>query len=419
MWQNKFNTWLIPGSNNWRRLIGVFGIAVCMMGCNIFDVNNPGAIMETDLNTPVAIPAVVSGAGGDLAYAFAGGTYPSIVFTGILADEMQHVGSYSDWREMDDPGLEITVENISLNAMYDRLSRARWVGDDGVRRIKAILGADAQRSAELAQILVYAGFSHLILADLFGAVPFDGGPLTPETEVYQRAVQRFTEAITVGEAAGAADWVQAAYAGRARAYYYLNNFSQAVADAQHVPDAFRFELEYSENSNRENNMVYWANITRNESSVSPEIRQLFAETHDSRIKCARKGMGGDGNREWWTQEKYVEYASPVRLTGWQEMELIQAEAKLGSGDLAGALIHINKVRAAAQNTDTGGALEPRAASSDANQVREWLIHERRVEFFLEGRRQADCRHFGLNTVIKNTPPFFPIPADELDSNPNL
>lgn len=419
MLQNKFSASRMQGVS----MLICFLLNLCLLilvtGCGIFDVDNPGAIMEEDLDTPIAVPALVAGAGGDLSVAIGASLGSTIVYSGIFVDELQHVGSYSDWRQVDDRNEMITLDNISLNTLWGNCSRARWVADDGARRIKKILGDDAQNSAALAEILVYSGFSHLTLGDLWGAVTFDGGPLESETEVYQRAVSRFTEAIAVGQAAGASNWVNIAYAGRARAYYYLKNLAAAVADAQMVPANFRYELTFSENTDREKNWAYWANLTRNETSVSPEIRQLYAETHDSRIKCTNNGLGGDGNREWWIQEKYTSYSSPIRIVGWQEMELIQAESKLAGGDLAGAIDHINKVRATAINTETGQALEPRPSSNDANEVQAWIIYERRVEMFFEGRRLADCRHFGLQNIVKNDPPYFPIPQDEVDSNPNI
>ncbi|MBN2091353.1 RagB/SusD family nutrient uptake outer membrane protein [candidate division KSB1 bacterium] len=421
MIQNKVTSFRLPRVGLLTGSLLILTLLILIGGCGIFEVDNPGAIMEDDLNTPIAVPALVAGAGGDLSVSIAASLASTIVYSGIFVDELQHVGSYSDWRQVDDRNEIITLDNISLNNLWGGCSRARWVADDGIRRIKDILGDGAQNSAALAEILVYAGFAHLTLGDLWGAVPFDGGPLTTEEEVYQRAIARFTEAITVGQAAGAsgANWVNAAYAGRARAYYYLKNLPAAVADAQKVPANFRYELIFSENSDREKNWAYWANLTRNESSVSPEIRQLYAETHDSRIICSKKGLGGDGNREWWIQEKYIAYSSPVRLTGWQEMELIQAESKLNGGDLAGAVDHINKVRATATNTETGLTLDPRPSSSDVNEVREWIIYERRVEMFFEGRRLADCRHFGTPNIVKNSVPYFPIPQDEVDSNPNI
>jgi hypothetical protein len=399
-------------------ILGLF-LGLIFAGCGIFEVDNPGAIVEEDLNNEIAIPALVAGAGGDLYYIY-GYLDSAPVFSGMLADEIQHVGSYPDWRQVDDPDLVITEESISLNNLHDNCARARWVADDGARRIKELLGDPAASSADLAQILVYSGFAHLLLGDLFGAVPIDGGPLISQEEVYQRAVARFTEAIAVGQAAGASEWVQAAYAGRTRAYFSLNDLNKAVADAQQLPAGYRLEAIFSENTDREKNWCYWANITRNECSVSPEIVALYQETRDPRIRCTDNGIGGDGNRPWWIQDKYTSYSAPIRLVGWQEFELIQAEAKLNSGDLAGAIAHINTVRAGivlddAENTP----LAARGASSDAAEVRAWLIHERRVEFFFEGRRLADCRHFGLLNVIKNDPPFFPIPSNELDTNPNL
>jgi len=404
-----------------RSFVFLFGLILGLLftGCGIFEVDNPGEIVEEDLDNEIAIPALVAGAGGDLFYIF-GYLDSAPVFSGMLVDEIQHVGSYPDWRQVDDPNLVITVESISLNNLHDNCARARWVADDGARRIKDLLGDQAASSEDLAQILVYSGFAHLLLGDLFGAVPFDGGPLVAQEQVYQRAIARFTEAMTVATAAGATEWVHAALAGRIRAYHAVNDLTNAVADIQQLPAGYRFDAVFSENTDREKNWCYWANITRNECSVSPEIVALYQETNDPRIRCTDNGVGGDGNRPWWIQDKYTSYSSPIRLAGWQEFELIQAEAKLNIGDLAGAITHINNVRTGIVIDDGQNTPLPlREASSNAAEVLEWLIHERRVELFFEGRRLADCRHFGLLSIIKNDPPFFPIPSNELDTNPNL
>ncbi|MBN1349356.1 RagB/SusD family nutrient uptake outer membrane protein [candidate division KSB1 bacterium] len=414
---------MIPKAiNRFLELSGIFlGVSVCLLltsGCNIFDVTNEGEIMEEDLNAPVAIGAIVAGAGSDLSVAY--GDLANVpLFSGMLCDEIQHVGSYASFKDVYYENRVIQIDQVFMNNFYSDCAVARWSADDGARRIKEVLGDEANSSPDVAEILVYSGFAHLALGDVFGSVPIDGGPLISQQEVYQRAANKFTEAITVGQAAGAGEWVEAARAGRARAYYSMDEFALAVADAQQVPADYRFDARFAEGSDDEKNWNYWANITRLEVSVSPEIVGLYEETNDSRIKSTFAGIGGDGVHDCYVQYKYTGYSSPIRLVGWQEMELIQAEAKLNAGDLAGAVAHINTVRAAALNDSTGVPMEARTVSTNADEVRQWLIHERRVEFFYEGRRLQDCRHFDQLDLIKNDPPFIPISSWEADNNPNI
>jgi hypothetical protein len=371
------------------------------------------------LNSEAAIRPIVVGAAGDLADALGGGGGTSFVgvLDGLMTDDMQHVGSFPSYREIDDPTLTIALDNANVNGTWQLIARARWTADNGATRIKNILGAKASSSADLAEILVYAGYAHLYMTDLFGDVPFDGGPLVPQAQVYQRAIDRFTEAITIGRAAGASGtkWVNAALAGRARTYWSLNRLTEAAADAAQVSANFRFDAVFSENSTGENNMYHWANNVRNEVSVSPALRTLYAQTKDPRIAATKAGVGGDGNREWWKQTKYKSYADEMRIAGWQEMELIKAEVAQKAGDLAGAITSINKVRAAVNDPVN---VKARPSSTNATEVLDWIKYERQVEFFWEGRRMAVLQHFGMTSLIKH-PPFFPIPSFERDTNPNI
>lgn len=380
-------------------------------GCNLFDVENEGEIMEEVLDNENAVGALVAGAGSDLSVAY-GYLLNVPLATGLITDEIQHTGSYTEFKDLYYADRIIQNDQSFMNEFYSYCAVARWTTDNAVTKIKEIYGDAANSSVELAEVLVYCGFAHIAMADVFGDIPIDGGALVPQMDVYQRAIDRFTEAITVGTAAGASDWVEIATAGRARAYYSREEVAMAAQDAVKISNGFCFNAEFADNTDVERNWLYWANITRMEVSVSPEIVALYEETNDPRIKATFADVGGDGVHDCYVQEKYTSYADPIRLVGWQEMQLIQAEAKMNGGDLAGAVTHINDVRAEA-------GMEARPASGDAAEVKAWLIHERRVELFFEGRRMPDCRHFGLLDVIKNDPPFIPLSSWEVDNNENI
>lgn len=411
---------------------------------SVFEVENPGSITDIGLETAASIPPITAGVAGDFASAIGGGGNTSFhaEFDAIITDDAQHVGSFPTFREVDDENQPIDLQNISLNTMYQLLARARWVGDDAIRRIKSVVPDTSwQRNANVAAIMVYTGYAHTYIADIYNGAPVDGGPKLSRAALYQRAIDRFTEAITVGTnasntalpgrvatsiggtgiATSGAEWARRAQAGLARVYHITGNLAEAVNRANIASPVgqrtLRFDAVFSLNSTRENNYFYWANRVRNEVSVSPDARALFAANPtDTRLNTSRAtasgGIGGDGSRQWWWQFKFLDYNSPIRIAGWQELELIRAEASQKAGDLATAIAAINRVRAAV----TG--LAPRAASTDAAQVLSWIKYERRTEFFWEGRRMADLRHFGELSKIKNTPPYFPIPSSERDTNPN-
>ena len=121
------------------------------------------------------------------------------------------------------------------------------------------------------------------------------------------------------------------------------------------------------------------------------------------------------------------------------MRLIEAEAKLNSGDWAAAMTLINQVRANAGmndlHTDYANGLP--AASSVATAM-SYLMRERAIELWGEGRRWGDQRRWvtgGLGgdqqladfettsvlctTTIPERSKCLDIPDSERDSNPNV
>ncbi len=413
---------------------------------SVFEVENPGSITDVGLTTLAGIPPLTTGVASDFSVAMGNGDFITLM-DAMTTDDAQHVGSFPTYREVDNPlPKTIDLTNISLNNVYDIIARARWVADEGIKRIKS-LGPDTvwNRNANVAAILVHAGYAFIMLADFYNGAPIDGGPKLSRTALYDEAIKRFQDAITVGTnasnpalpgrvptsvgstagatptAASGTEWARRAGAGLARVFHITGRLAEAVTAANLVAPVgtttFRFNAIYSLNSGRENNSFYTWNIVRNEVSVSADARALFAANpQDTRIRTSRAtasgGFGGDGQREWWLQFKYTNLDVPIRVAGWQEMELIRAEASQKAGDLTGAIAAINRVRAAV----TG--LAPRAASTDANQVLDWIKYERRAEFFWEGRRLGDLRYFGESAKIKLSPAYFPIPSSERDTNPN-
>ena len=113
------------------------------------------------------------------------------------------------------------------------------------------------------------------------------------------------------------------------------------------------------------------------------------------------------------------------------MRLIEAEALLMGGDMAGAMVVINDLRELAL---TGlGNLAP----ADMDEAWTFLKRERAIEHWLEGRRMADIRRWeangtpgDLNPLELGITPFggpdlsnralcLPIPLDETDINQNF
>ena len=118
-----------------------------------------------------------------------------------------------------------------------------------------------------------------------------------------------------------------------------------------------------------------------------------------------------------------------RAIRYADVLLMLAEAYMNKGALDTSIGYINQIRRRANLNDYSGPITKEGVFED-------LVHQRAIEFFVEGERFYDLRRWGLleqtlktcdDTRYKNYQTgksgninkfnYFPIPAKELDTNP--
>lgn len=393
--------------------IVLFGLLILYVGCKqSLQVENPNQITDENLNQSTAIPAIVTGIAADFAVQYQW----TIICSGLLSNELIHIGSFPTFREMHDG--QVQDNNTTMEDWFGFIQRARWVAENGAERIKRIVGEDsAKKMIEYALARIYAGFSLIHLADMWNGAPIDGGPLLTRAQIYDRAIAHFTEVINIADGLPAGrtfrnghqtlnrDQVKAiAYLGRARAKLHKGDLPGAYNDVAN-PALFtglRFDAVYSENTSRENNQVYIFAYDRPEVAVGPR-HQIVG---DPRVPVERPTAG----RPYWRQTKYPTRAADIPIVKWQEANLIRAEYFHSQGNITAALAEINRIRAAAGLRDTTVGSLPALL----NLIRE----ERQKEFFLEGMYLQDLRRFN-DPFLQGRMAFFPLGRREKDTNPNL
>jgi hypothetical protein len=84
-------------------------------------------------------------------------------------------------------------------------------------------------------------------------------------------------------------------------------------------------------------------------------------------------------------------SSPIPIIRNEELILLRAEAKLGTGDVAGAIADLNIVRV------NSGGLPPSTltAASGTAAVLQGILYEKRYSLMMEGHRWIDMRRYGL------------------------
>lgn len=402
----------------WTR--GLLVMTFLAAGCDGFlDVDNESDILDQDLNTPDAVAPVVAGVAGDF-----GAMYSQTASAvAIAAFELWHTGSFPSSRQTDDGYLR--RPSSDGNSGYNALSRAYWVSQDAQRRLQEAFGADAERRAEMAEVIVWGGFVLHFLADNWCSATFNAGPEVSPEEVRAMAEADFTRAIEIATVANAPEWRTRAFAGRARARLFLGDPAGAIQDAAQVPDGFVFVTRHSHNSSREYN--YYAGFTRDryrrEAGVHPHFFENETYWNDPRTPMRDWGenaVGPDAIRRWVEQEKYIDRDSDMNVSSWQEVRLIEAEAEIRLGNLGRAVELIDRVRAAAQLDPYDGPLTEEAVIAQ-------LRYERSAELWLQGQALFDARRFndprldGVPGQGSGGPRdrCFEIGQREYETNPNL
>ena len=374
----------------------VMGLAV-VAGCDL-EVENPGALLDPDINDLVTLPFLVNGAAQEF------NQLPDNLALDVLrlTDEAAGTGSYFQTGRMRRGAFDWT----ETGGMFGQLHETIWTGQSAWERMAhpdvVADGYDRDTSVDAARVWLLIGMTHRMFGENFCEVVYstgadwnvpEPGPVVDRTAAFDSAIVAFDRAITIGTAAGsaAAAHVMAAHAGKAQAYLGKGDFTAAIAEAALVPTDFEMVAFY--NSSVNSNIVRQETIGRNEvglfnsyvfniaggsgSSSDQDPRVPFricgtfddpANLHDLVTgntyftptgRCSSP-QGADGVTAHYQQRKYTSNSSDIIVASGREMRLIEAEAALLASDLTTFTAKINEVR---DYYDIGPIAEPATAGT--------------------------------------------------------
>jgi hypothetical protein len=279
-----------------------------------------------------------------------------------------------------------------MQGVFDDLARARAFADLASDRFRTF---DSGGSGH-ADVLNFSGFTYLLFAENFcSGVPFStltaagveyGEPQTRD-QMLAIAVAKFDSAITF---AGSADLTQRylGQVGKARAQLNQGKFAEAAVAVSGVPADFRYLVESSTNTTRQNNGIwnYTVNFFGFSVSDGEGVNGLsFASANDARVPVVDvEDVGFDGETPYLLQQKYPDLTSDVELASGTEAELIKAEAALRAGNPTTFLGILNDLR-------SGAGLTPLVDPLTASGREDLLFAERGFWTYLTGRRVGDLR----------------------------
>jgi hypothetical protein len=385
-------------------------------GCGgLFEVTNPGPLDDNELTVPDAVPGLITGMSADLSVAL--GNLQEL--SGLASDDIWHGGSYTA------QGLWVrgVLNADDMDGDWGRMHRARWVAEDGIRRMKAIPGYTFGKDTFSARANLYAGYANRMLGEHVCFAVFDGSAEGDFRTHFSRAEAAFTEALNIATTINNTPLRQAALAGRAQALAAQGKWAAAATDAALVPSTFVFNAVFSTNTSREQNDFVSETWVRREYSVfNSPWAQVFGDPRApwDTVKTSSGAIqkGQDGRTNYFRQRKFIDLGTEVPLAKGQEMLLIRAEAALRGGDVGTAWGFVNQARATYNMT---------ALAIPASVDAAWplLQFERAATLWLETRRLWDLRRFNAETgaarigFLDSRDKCFPTATEERRSNPNI
>jgi len=427
-------------------------------GCStdeVLTVNDPDVVRPEAINDPAALPVYLTSAYSEVLAGYDGGVYEGMInMSGLLSDEFIQTESFPTRFEVDTRNM--LVGNSTLVNVFRELSRGRAAAD---RAASKYVELEQPNVIGRAEALLLSGFAYILFGENYcSGVPFStlkadqtieyGAPQATQ-EIFETAVAKFDTAITVATALSttkAAAVANAARVGRGRALVNLARFADAATAVTAVPAEFRFELQHSDNTARQNNGVWALSINGGRWGVAEKEGRTglpFRTASDVRVasrpRSSNNGNGFDGG-PMFEAVKYPARTTSVILADGVEAELIKAEAQLRAGNASGFMATLNALRANSAVLTARGYTGSLAGLTDPGSEvgrQDLLFRERAYWLFLTAHRVGDMRRLirqygrGAETVfptgayssngrtsIYGTDTSFPIPVEELN-NPDV
>jgi starch-binding outer membrane protein, SusD/RagB family len=398
---------------------------------------SPTRVAADGLYVPANAQLLVNGAIGDFECAF--NSYTAL--GALIGDEFNDATQTADRFPYDARTLTPSDRRYAVNSCtglgaYTPLQASRISADAIRRSLESWTDTDVpNRQALLASTDLVEAYSMLLLSEGFCSTTFTtyddaqnpvyGTELQP-AEAAAMAEARFSAAITAAQAsgAGAANTLNAAYVGRARARLDQGNLAGARADAALVPAGFVYNVTASQASTRRTNRVWAENDSINQSS---SVGNYYRNLNDARVPSYYYGKVIRGD-SIFIQQKYPAASTPLPLATYREAQLIIAETDVGANPTnAVAIINAERARSRAPGytgqPDYVGPL-------DAASLKAEVVNQRRRALWLDSHHLGDVIRYNITltpaagTAYRNGGTYgnnvcLPLPDIERLNNPNL
>lgn len=382
--------------------------AVVLCACDldsVLEVEDPDVATPESIQDPENLSGLRFGALGDFMVALArgGNTEGIILSSGLLSDELYVSDTFGTRHEVD--RRRTTVENSGMTVVFRNLHRARRSAEVAAENYAANMAHDRYSDVGHAEVTNLAAYTYLLFGENYcSGVPFsrltpdnrlEHGPPWTTQQMFDYAVELFRVARNLTSNATQANLSRI---GEARTLMNLGQYTAAAELVAAVPTSFVYEMQFSENSERQNNGVWAITHSRRgygvghlEGGNGLPFRQGNSqdpETQDPRVPYTRNNFRAfDFPFAHFWQLKYPERGSAVPFATGIEARLIEAEAALAT-DVPTFVAKHNELRAA-----RGLAVFDLADVTAMTPTQREDLHfsERAFWLYLTGQRLSDLR----------------------------
>jgi hypothetical protein len=418
-----------------------FCMVFSVSGCDsLFDVENPNSIVDDDIRNDETAKAVANGALHTVQRGWNAMLDP---YTAV-SDELTAVGAFGNLGELDQ-GTPDNPSNSVVDQRFGLLAAGRWMADEAIDILDSLdTAGDLSDRTNLARALFYGSIIYVTIADWMDDFALSdrkevAPPIGPDNMsiLYDTAEVYLTAAL---EIVTSGTLNRDLLAMRARARHARGGWDKIgripidvsgdglVSDAAAAQDAANalaadvsdWRWQFLHSPETQSAIVGAFVVQRPEYRFGDDYANPVSGGTLAESIALMDPIDGipDPRLERFILQEFQpagEYASLTVLSA-REMHLIIAEDALARGDTTAFASEINAVR----NLDD---LSDWTATSPIT-ARDMLIHERRTNLFLQGRRLNDMYRFGItsrywipsSSAVTTPGTFFNFPISELTAN---
>jgi len=222
---------------------------------DVLDVNNPEEIPIDQLDDPKLLAVRLNGVVDGFDGAYVGSV---IQYANFITDELVTGLNWEDYARANQR--IVSYLEGPTNQIFTNLNRTLRLGHGLAEHIRGWAAADPDQDfdPELAETLVYAGYSALVLAEntCQAVISLDpdnpSGTVLSQLETFEVALPYLQEALTVAQGSGEAALANLALTGLARAHLGRGEWADAATYAGQVTAGFNRWIAYVDLPNGRN-----------------------------------------------------------------------------------------------------------------------------------------------------------------------